>query len=245
MTAHGSSQRKLPDDVVRFGWWPRIQHAFVILLFLALMITGLPQKWPHSELSRQVIDLVGGIFTARWIHRFAGWTFGGLAAVHLTVVIYGIVARRIEPSLLLARQDFVDAVESIRYYLGRSTHPPRFDRFDFKQKFEYWGMIFGSLIMVFTGLVLIFPVHVSRWLPAELIPAAKALHSNEAMLALVIILVWHIYGALLSPEVFPADTSIFTGKISRTRLRHEHPIEYERLFPQDSAGGGPERPATH
>jgi len=30
--------------------------------------------------------------------------------------------------------------------------------------------------------------------------------------------------------VIPIDTVIFTGKISRKRMIHEHPLEYERIF---------------
>ena len=64
----------------------------------------------------------------------------------------------------------------------------------------------------------------------EFIPAAKALHTNEALLAFLVIVIWHIYNAIFSPEVFPVDTVMFTGRISKERMMHEHPIEYERLF---------------
>ena len=35
----------------------------------------------------------------------------------------------------------------------------------------------------------------------------------------------------LRPEVFPLDTTIFSGKMRVSRLKHEHALEYERLFP--------------
>jgi len=56
------------------------------------------------------------------------------------------------------------------------------------------------------------------------------------LLAFLIILIWHMYGAHLNPEVFPFDSSIFTGKISVERLRHEHPLEWERLNARGEAG---------
>ena len=84
--------------------------------------------------------------------------------------------------------------------------------------------------MVATGYILYFPILISRYLPAELIPAAKAMHSYEALFAFLIVLVWHIAGAHLAPESFPIDTSIFTGKIRKEKLRHEHALEYEDLF---------------
>jgi len=131
--------------------------------------------------------------------------------------------------MIIHLKDFRDAVDNIRYYLGLSEHPARCDRYDYKQKFEYWGVVIGGILMVGTGLALWFPTVVTRLLPGQLIPVAKALHTNEALLAFLVIVTWHIYNAIFSPEVLPLDTVIFTGKISRERMIHEHPLEYERI----------------
>jgi formate dehydrogenase subunit gamma len=216
--------------VLRFSWWARLQHAAVILLFGVLLLTGMPQKWPYLELSRRIIEHLGGIFAVRWLHRAAGVAFCGLLLAHLAVAIGGALSRRIQPSMLLARKDFRDALDFLRYCTGYAEEPPRFGRFDYRQKFEYWGMVFGGVVMAVTGLILYFPIALSRLLPAELIPAAKAMHSYEALLAFLIVLVWHLFAVILSPEVFPIDTTIFTGRIRKDRLRHEHPLEYEDLF---------------
>jgi cytochrome b subunit of formate dehydrogenase len=228
--------------VTRFGRWAIVQHAAVIVLFTALLLTGLPQKWPQSEISQGVVDALGGIFATRWIHRLAGILFALLAVTHVAVAIAQVATRRAKPSMLLTRKDFRDTLQNLRFYLGLVDEPPRFGRYDYRQKYEYWGLIFGSAIMVITGFVLYLPILTSRFLPAELIPAAKAMHSNEAMLALLIVLVWHLYGAHLNPEVFPGDSSIFTGKVSKARLAHEHPLEYAELYGQQAPprdGEGP------
>jgi hypothetical protein len=99
--------------------------------------------------------------------------------------------------------------------------------------------VFGGAMMAVTGFILYFPIAASRALPAELIPAAKIMHSYEALLAFLIVLIWHLFAVILSPEVFPLDTAIFTGRISRERLRHEHPLEYEELFGTDPAWDPP------
>lgn len=218
------------DHVVRFTNWARFQHAAMMLLFLALLVTGLPQKWPAFEAGQWTVEVLGGIYATRWWHRVAGLLFGVLMVAHLVWAVVQLLRGRIRPTMFLSRRDFTDAVQSVRYDLGRAEERPRFGRYDYRQKFEYWGLIFGSFIMVSTGLILQVPILTARWLPAELIPAAKAAHSNEALLALSIILVWHLYGAHLNPDVFPFDTSIFTGRISKSRLRHEHALEYEELF---------------
>ena len=233
------------DRVTRFGPWAIFQHAAVILLFTALLVTGLPQKWPQSDLSQGVVDALGGIFATRWMHRVAGILFTAMTVAHVVVAVVQVATRRAKPTMLLSRQDFRDTLHNLRFYLGRADEPPRFGRYDYRQKYEYWGLIFGSAIMVITGFVLYLPILTSRFLPAELIPAAKAMHSNEAMLAFLIVLVWHLYGAHLNPEVFPGDTSIFTGKISRQRLAHEHPLEYEELFGEPArAAASPVPPAA-
>jgi len=218
------------DFVVRFSFWSRFQHAMIILLFGLLLLTGMPQKWPGLAASRWIVDHLGGIFAARWLHRATGIAFTALVVAHLTVAIGGILLGRIKPSMLLGKRDFRDAIDNLRYYAGYADTPPKFGRFDYRQKFEYWGLIFGSLIMVATGYILYFPILVSRVLPAELIPAAKVMHSYEALFAFLIVLIWHMAGAHLSPEAFPMDTTIFTGKISKEKLKHEHPLEYEDLF---------------
>lgn len=222
--------READEYVVRFSFWARFQHAAVILLFGALLVTGMPQKWPYLDASRWIIEHLGGIVVVRWLHRVSGVVFSVLLAVHLAVAIGAVVTRRVQPSMLFARKDFRDAVDYLWYCLGRAEAPPRFGRYDYRQKFEYWGLVFGAVIMAVSGFILYAPITVSRILPAELIPAAKAMHSNEALLALLIVLVWHMAGAHLSPESFPMDTSIFTGRIRRERLRREHPLEHEELF---------------
>ena len=218
------------EYVVRFSFWARFQHAAIILLFGVLLLTGMPQKWPYAEASRWVIEHLGGIFVTRWLHRAAGVAFSALLVAHLAIAIAGVLSRRTQPSMLLSRKDFRDAIDNLRYYVGYAETPPPFGRFDYRQKFEYWGLIFGALIMVLSGFILYFPILLSRVLPAELIPAAKVMHSAEALLAFLIILIWHMAGAHLTPESFPMDTSIFTGKIRKDKLRREHPLEYDDLF---------------
>lgn len=230
------------ESVIRFRFWVRFEHAAVIALFAALLVTGLPQKWPDLDLSRSTVELFGGIYSTRFFHRLAGILFGLLVVVHLGRVIYGVLSRRYPPTMMVTRQDFHDTVDSLRYYLGKLPAPPRFGRYSYHQKFEYWGMIFGSLIMVLTGFVLYFPILTSRILPAEVIPACKVMHSQEAMLALLIVIIWHMYNAHLSPEVFPADLSIFTGRISKERLESEHPLESEELGGEEVADATPARP---
>ncbi len=226
----------VPEKFPRFTRWQRFEHWLLVLSFATLLFTGLPQKYEDAAFSSWIIDILGSVSTARLVHRVAAFVFVAESAVHGGEIAFSIFKRRFRPSMLITPQDFFDAIHMLRYSVGLTPSGPRFDRFDYKQKFEYWGILFGAVIMIGTGAVLWFPTTVTKVLPGELIPVAKETHSGEALLAMLVVLLWHFYDVILSPAVLPLDTAMITGKISRERLMHEHPREYERLM---SRGGPP------
>ena len=215
--------------VVRFSRRQRLEHAVVMTLFLVLAVTGFPQKFHEAGWASGVVAAIGGVERMRWIHRLAGVLFSLAAVAHVMGAVLAILRGRAEASMVPTRQDFADAVVTLRYYLGIVERPPRFGRFDYRQKFEYWGLLLGGMMMIATGFTLLFPVLTTRWLPGELVPAAKLGHSSEGLMALLVVVTWHVYHAHLSPETFPFDRSIFDGRISRQRMEHEHPLELARL----------------
>ena len=216
----------------RFNGLRIIEHQATAITFAVLVITGLSQRFHDAAWAEWIVLQLGGIDNSRLIHRFTGLVFAALTIQHILVACYGVLLKNWPASMVINIKDFRDAIDNIKYYFGISDHPARCDRYDYKQKFEYWGVVVGGLIMIGTGLTLWFPTkvfHLIPFLPGQIIPAAKAVHTNEAMLAFLVIVIWHIYNSVFSPEVFPLDTAIFTGKISRERMMHEHPIEYERI----------------
>lgn len=226
--------------VKRFSLVRRIEHLLAIVTFVALIVTGFPQKFDTSSFGHSLLGLFGGLDNARFVHRLFGVIFCLHAGTHIMVVIVGALVGRMRLSLLPVVQDLRDAWQNLRYYMGYRQTPPPLPKFDYRQKFEYIGLVLGGLVMVFSGLVLMYPMVVAAWLPASLVPAAQVAHSNEAMLAFLVLVIWHIYGAVLSPEVFPLDRSMVTGYITAEELHHHHAVEYDRLFPQ----GHPAAPGT-
>lgn len=217
------------EAIVRFSPWRRAEHFAIMLVFVLLCVTGLPQKFFEQGWARWTIEMVGGVERARWLHRASGLMFAALTILHLAGAAWLVATRRARLSLVPDRKDFADAIMSVKYYLGLVQTHPRFDRYDYRQKFEYWGMLLGSLVVIGTGIVLLWPATFAQYLPGQLIPVSKVAHSNEGLMAFLVIITWHIYNAHLSPDVFPFDGSIFTGRISEERMRHEHPLEYERI----------------
>jgi len=228
--------------IVRFTKRQRFEHLGVMLLFTILVASGFPQRFSDQAWARLLVDLCGGLDGARAIHRAAGILFSVLMAIHLVTAGFLVLTGRARPSLVPTRRDFIDSIRQIRYYLGIEEHGARFDRFDYRQKFEYWGLVMGGTVMTSTGFTLYLPILVAKFFPGELIPLAKVVHGNEGMLAFLVVIIWHIFNAHLSPEAFPYDASIFTGKISRKRMLHEHPLELLRIEendpPASEEGGG-------
>jgi formate dehydrogenase subunit gamma len=216
--------------ITRFSFYRIIEHWSVASVFTVLALTGLSQRFSDFELSQWFVVNFGGIDRIRLMHRAAGMIFSGIMVQHILIAFLGVLSLKWDESIIINKKDFTDAVENIRYYFGLTNRPARCGRYDYKQKFEYWGIFAGGLLMIATGLTLWFPVFAAKLLPGAMIPAAKALHTNVAMMIFLIIAIWHIYNAIFSPEVFPVDTVIFTGKITKARMLREHPLEYEARF---------------
>ncbi|MBI4525048.1 MAG: cytochrome b/b6 domain-containing protein [Deltaproteobacteria bacterium] len=214
----------------RFSPRQRLEHFLVMVLFLLLAVTGFPQKFFDMGWAQWLIVHLGGIDRVRSLHRLAGILFAVIAALHLAVVLSLAMMKRVELNMIPTKKDFRDAIITLRYYLGVSEEQAQFDRYEYRQKFEYWGLILGGAIMILTGFILYFPIAWTSVLPGEVVPAANVAHSSEGLLAFLIVIIWHIYNAHLNPDVFPFDTSIFTGKISEERMEKEHPLEYARLI---------------
>lgn len=215
------------EKLRRFSNWRIAEHWMLLLTFVVFVITGLSQKFYAIDISQWLVFHLGGIDRARLLHRYTGVIFSLIIVAHMIAGITGIALKKWPPSMFINNRDVSDLIHNIRYYLGMENTPAVCGRYNYRQKFEYWGVLLSGVLMMFTGLILWFPAFITRFLPGEVIPAAKVLHTSQAFLMFLVIALWHIYNSIFSPEVFPMDTSIFTGYISRKRMLHEHSVELE------------------
>lgn len=212
----------------RFSLNERIQHAILFITVTLLALTGFPQKYSNLGWARTMVEFMGGIGTVRLIHRINAAILLAAFVYHAVYGLYRLLIKRAPFEMLPRPKDVRDFLHNIGYYLGVRETRPRFDRFSYIEKFDYWAVFWGMAIMGGSGLILWFPTIVTRFLPGVVVPIATAAHSDEALLAISAIVLWHLYNAHLNPRVFPFNRSIFTGRLSKHDMMEEHPLEYER-----------------
>ncbi len=228
-------------QVVRFDAHQRVQHLLMMSSFIVLALTGLPQKFSDLGVSRWWVDSLGGLEMVRDIHHVAGFIMLADCAYHLGYLFYRIgVQRRLGCLRMIPTfRDVRDGLQTVLYFLGLAPEKPKFDRFSYLEKFDYWAVFWGIAIIGGSGLVLMFPVAVTHVLPGQAVRVALTLHSDEAILAVGWILVMHMFNVHLAPWVFPFNPAIFTGRLSAGRYAEDHPLEWARL---EAAGAAAETP---
>lgn len=202
----------------RFDRWQRIEHALLILSFTVLSITGLPQMYSTTVGGSFLIWLFGGIEVVRFIHRGAAILLMLETIYHTVMVSYKVFVKRVRWTILPSWQDVVDGFHAMAYNLRLTKTVPSMGRYTFGEKVEYWAVIWGTVIMVITGFMLWNPIATTTFFPGQWIPAAKAAHGGEALLAVLSIVTWHVYNV----HIKHFNRSIFTGYISHHEMKTEH-----------------------
>lgn len=220
------------DAILRFDIHQRIQHFLMMSSFMTLALTGLPQKFFELTASRNFIAFLGGLESVQFIHRFAAYVMMVSCVYHLIYLINTIILKKnLGPLGMLPNlKDVTDVRQTVLYWLGFVDDAPKFGRYTYLEKFDYWAVFWGIFIMGGSGLILWFPVLITKFIPGGFVPVAHAAHSDEAILAIGWIGIVHILRAHFWPGIFPFNTTIFTGKISVNRMMKEHPLEYNRLI---------------
>jgi cytochrome b subunit of formate dehydrogenase len=206
---------------LRFPLARRIEHILMVLSFSTLGLTGLPQKYPTSEIAIAFVNLLGGIESLRLIHHTAAIVMMFGTAYHLLVMGYSVFVLRSRMSMLPTLQDARDGWQALLYNLGFAKTYPQMGRYTFEEKMEYWAFVWGAVVMGATGFLMWNPITATQIFPGEFVPAAKAAHGGEAVLAVLAIIIWHIYGV----HIKRFNKAMFTGMQTEAEMLHEHPLE--------------------
>lgn len=230
-----SSDRGEGPYLWRYSRVDRFVHFLVIVSFFGLVMTGVPLHFSHAPWAATLIRLHGGVEVAGTVHRTCAVIMFGYFFLHigwLSVKAWRSPnPRRLfwgPDSMVPQPRDLKDLVQTFRWFVGRGEKP-RFDRFSYFEKVDYWAELWGVFIIGGSGLLLWFPEAFATWLPGWIFNIATVVHGIEALLAMCFIFTIHVFNGQLRPEKFPLDVVIFTGRATAQYLEEEHPLEYERL----------------
>jgi len=227
----------------RFNKNFRFQHMVMFTSVILLIITGMPIKFPDFVLSRYLVNLWGGIHNSTMVHRFGAGMLIYFMVHHLFYTVFSRQGRRDFVLLIPTPKDARDAAQNIRHFLGKSPDKPRFGRFSYIEKFDYWAVYWGCVIMIGSGLFLWFEGIVLKYFPKYVLDVAHEMHSDEAMLATLAIVIWHFYNVHFNPDRFPGTLLWWHGQISEHEMKEEHPLEYDEIMAKRSKQESAEVPS--
>ncbi|MER3500872.1 MAG: hypothetical protein IMHGJWDQ_000320 [Candidatus Fervidibacter sp.] len=221
--------------VERFTLNERLQHLVLVISFTLLVISGMPLSFPEAGWAEKLLTFPGSPMWRYYLHRIGAVMLMALVIWHL---LYLLTPRGREQlrHLRWTRKDFADIWQMLKCYLGLSHQKPKFGRFSWIEKLEYYAVVWGTTVMVLTGLALWFEAPFFVYLPLWVWHIARLIHSYEALLAFLSIIIWHLYHVHFKPGVFPMSWVWLTGKISLRHLQEEHPLEFEELQRKSQMG---------
>jgi cytochrome b subunit of formate dehydrogenase len=213
----------------RFNTGMTIGHLVLTLAFIALALSGFALRYPDTWWARVLFHGETGLAARGLVHRISALVLVGVAVVNACFLIGTKKGRRELGFLMMGFGDLRDAFLNVAYMLGLRKAPPKFDRYSYIEKFEYWGMWWGTLLMIFTGFSMWFVNAFLKFLPKVALDVIALIHFYEAWLAVLTIVVWHLYYMIFDPHTYPMNWSWITGRITIEDLKERHPLEYERV----------------
>jgi cytochrome b subunit of formate dehydrogenase len=215
---------------VRMTLNERLQHVSLLVSFFLLVITGFMLRFPDAWWVSWIRDVSSHAFDARsLIHRIAGVVIIGASLYHVFYLAATVRGRQLFIDLLPRWKDATDAVGMLKYNLGFSDDKPKFDRFSYIEKSEYWALVWGNIVMGATGIIMWFDEFFLGIFTKLGYDISRTVHYYEAWLAMLAILVWHIYFVIFNPEVYPMNLAWIKGTITEEEMEEEHPLELERI----------------
>jgi cytochrome b subunit of formate dehydrogenase/5-methylcytosine-specific restriction endonuclease McrA len=222
-------RRMMNPFMVRMTTNQRWQHLILLSSFIILVITGFALKFPDTWFAH-VLGM--GEHWRGLIHRVAGVILIGAGIYHIVYLAKAREGRKLIRDLAPGPKDAFDALYTMMYYLGMRSEKPKFGRFNYAEKAEYWALVWGTALMGLTGIMIWAKVWVGDTLARWWVDIATAVHFYEAILATLAILVWHFYQVFFDPDVYPMNWAWWDGKMPVEHYQHEHELDVESV-PED------------
>jgi formate dehydrogenase gamma subunit len=219
------------DDqlVERFTVTQRVLHVLTMFTLLVLLLTGIGLLFHESSWAAWLIRLEGGMEARGYLHRTSAVVLMTLAVWHACQVVFTRRGHDEFMRLLPKGKDVRDFVQAMRFNAGKTDRRPVYGKYSFTEKFQYNGVVIGSILMIITGLLLWFENISMAVLPKWAIDVTLIVHGYDGVLAFLVLFLWHLYNVHLNPRVFPMNKVWLTGKITVKELRERHFIQYQEL----------------
>ena len=201
------------------------QHTFLMVSFIILVLTGFSLRFSEAWWVKLLFGWEGGFQLRGIIHRVAAGVFIFTALWHL-FYLASKRGRQFLVDIFPAGNDFGQFFQMIAYNLNLRKQKPGFGRFSYIEKSEYWALVWGAVVMIFSGFFLWFDNIASKWFAKGFLDVMVVVHYYEAWLATLAIAIWHMYSTVFSPNVYPMNPSWYTGKMPKDVYLHEHPNDH-------------------
>jgi len=218
----------------RFSPLQRLFHLLLIVSFLTQGSTGLARLYIETPWGKRLAWVFGGYEACRTVHVYIGIFMLCLFAVNALYLLSKINWRKFPStlfgpdSIIPQPKDIKDFFQHVGWFLGRAE-APKFDRWGYWEKFDYWAVFWGIPILGITGLLMAYPLIASRFMPGWILNVTLWVHRIEAILAMGHVFIINFFIAHLRRHNFPMDRSMFEGSVSLNHTRHEKPAWVERL----------------
>ncbi len=212
----------------------RMQHLLLLGSFIVLVITGFALKFPHAFWVEPMVRWEHHYPVRGWLHRIAGVVLIGASVYHIVYVTLKRRGRRWLREMVPDLRDAHEAIQTVQYNLGRRDRLPRYRRFNYVEKAEYWALVWGTAVMAITGIALWLNDWILAHVPHSMtiLAISTAIHFYEAILATLAIVIWHLYAVIFDPDIYPLKWTFLTGRAP------EHEIREAGEDPPDSANAG-------
>jgi len=208
----------------------RVQHIALALSFILLLITGFMLRFPDTWWVKHIRDLSEDVFIMRsLVHRICAVILITVSLYHIYYVAFTRRGRQLVKDLFPVYEDIKEAIGIAKFNLGLSKTKPKLGRFSYIEKAEYWALVWGTILMSVTGLIMWFDntfIGIFTKLGWDI---ARTIHYYEAWLAFLAIVVWHFYFVIFNPDVYPMNLAWLIGTVTEEEMKHEHPKEYEKI----------------
>jgi cytochrome b subunit of formate dehydrogenase len=209
----------------------RLQHINLAVNFTLLVITGFALSYSTAFWVSPITDLPMGMTFRGFLHRLCGVATVFLGGYHLLYLAFTPRGRGIVKDMIPGLKDAEDLLETLKnnLFINRPAKELKMPRFNFREKLEYLGLIWGTIVMTVTGFILWFKTEWLQFFPLWTWDVARAIHFYEAILATLTIIVWHFYSVVFNPDTYPMSWAWITGYLTEHEMKEEHGLELEKI----------------